>query len=333
MSPRMPRLLEPVLAAYGEYGRPLEIQTLGSAGGFSGASLWKLDTQFGALCLRRWPDEGPDDKRLGFIHHVLFTAVDRGCHWIPAPLRTLEGSSFTRVVGSLWELQPWMPGIADFKQHPSHEKLSSAMVALAGFHEAMERTSRPAPAPVVVDRIRLIETIGSEFDQLEARISSHLWPELAACADPILNHFSKHAAQVHDRLRNAAGWSVPHQPCLRDIWHDHVLFQGDQVSGFVDFGAVRSDCVAGDIARLLGSLVGDDCDAWERGLGAYLNHRRLEALEQELISICDESQVLMSGMNWLRWVYLQDRQFPDREGVIRRVEAVLQRIGARSRPD
>ncbi len=57
---------------------------------------------------------------------------------------------------------------------------------------------------------------------------------------------------------SAVALKVPIQPCIGDIWHDHILFLGDGVSGLVDFGGMRADTVAGDIARLLGSLVADD---------------------------------------------------------------------------
>ena len=59
------------------------------------------------------------------------------------------------------------------------------------------------------------------------------------------------------------------QPCIRDVWHDHILFLGDSVSGIVDYGAMAVDTVAGDIARLLGSLVGNHVADWEEGIDAY----------------------------------------------------------------
>ena len=59
------------------------------------------------------------------------------------------------------------------------------------------------------------------------------------------------------------------QPCLCDPWHDHVLFTGDQVSGVIDYGSVKEDHIAVDLARLLGSLVEDDENAWSIGLKAY----------------------------------------------------------------
>ena len=59
------------------------------------------------------------------------------------------------------------------------------------------------------------------------------------------------------------------QPCLVDVWHDHVLFTGEEVTGVVDYAAMRLDVPHADLARLLGSLVEDDEAGWRAGLEAY----------------------------------------------------------------
>ena len=91
---------------------------------------------------------------------------------------------------------------------------------------------------------------------------------------------------------------------VRDIHAEHVLFEGDNVSGIIDFGALRIDSVATDVARLLGSMVGDDEAGWQVGLAAYMSVRPLSDDERRLIKVFDESTVLMAGTNWLEWIYL-----------------------------
>src|SRR5205085_7730253 len=59
------------------------------------------------------------------------------------------------------------------------------------------------------------------------------------------------------------------QPAIRDVHHEHVLFTGDQVTGLIDFGALRIDTPLTDVARLVGSLVGDDAEARRIALDAY----------------------------------------------------------------
>ena len=44
---------------------------LGNRGGFSGASLWRVETESGHFCLKAWPLSGPTPERLGAIHVLL----------------------------------------------------------------------------------------------------------------------------------------------------------------------------------------------------------------------------------------------------------------------
>ena len=85
--------------------------------------------------------------------------------------------------------------------------------------------------------------------------------------------------------------------------------------------------MSGDVARLLGSLVGDEPDGWRDGLSAYQTVRTLSESELQLVEAFDRSTVLLAGMNWLRWIYVEGRQFADRNKVLIRLDRILQRLG------
>jgi homoserine kinase type II len=119
---------------------------------------------------------------------------------------------------------------------------------------------------------------------------------------------------------------LPLQPCLCDIWHDHLLYQGDELTGLVDYGAVKIDHVAVDLARLLGSLVTDDREGWSAGLWAYRERGALSAEEETLAETLDWSGTVLGAANWLRWVYHNERSFEDLELVARRLDVLVQRL-------
>src|SRR5262249_8410933 len=146
------------------------------------------------------------------------------------------------------------------------------------------------------------------------------WKEFAGLGLAVLDHYLRVAPRVTAKLSLALDASVPLQPCLRDIWHDHVLLTGDEVTGLIDPHAARSDSVATDLARLLGSLVGDDRGAWNAALAAYQQVRPLSLAELALVELFDQSAVLLSGMTWLDWHCLEGRVFPEPEKVLRRMQ-------------
>ena len=154
------------------------------------------------------------------------------------------------------------------------------------------------------------------------------WPDapVAAQARRLIDLFPKHAAPLKSQLESAARLPVRRLPCLRDIWHDHVLFTGAQVTGLIDFGALRTESPAADVARLLGSLVGDDVEGWRTGVAAYRRVRPLTENELRLVEVFDYSNVLLAGMNWLRWLCLEGRQFARMEQVIERLEVLVARL-------
>jgi homoserine kinase type II len=152
------------------------------------------------------------------------------------------------------------------------------------------------------------------------------WPELARLAREFTHRAPPALDRVAKRLESAVRCQVPLQPCIRDVWHDHVLFTGEQVSGLIDFGAMRVDNIACDIARLVGSFVADDVPKWSAAVAAYSSIRPLSDSERELVAAFDQSTVLLGGLNWVRWIYVEGRSFPDRRRVAERLSALLGRL-------
>jgi homoserine kinase type II len=224
-----------------------------------------------------------------------------------------------------------MPGEADYHRTPSEAKLRAALAALARFHRAAVTHGRPAsrrgPSPGVANRLAEIERwLQGDLHRLAQRIVRSTMPELAERVRRLVELFPQVAASVRRHLEAVALNDVPLQPCLRDVWSDHVLFRGERVSGLIDFGAMRVESPAADVARLLGSMAGDRWDEWQTGLSAYQEVRPLEAAEQRLVEVLDASTALLSGMNWARWIYLDDRQFDDYPTILERLSGFLDRV-------
>lgn len=308
----------------------------------SGAAFWRVGAAGGTLALKRWPTEHPTPQRLRFIHDVLHHAARRGVAFLPLPIATVDGRSFVEHAGHLWELAPWLPGEADYERGPRPAKLQAALTALAQFHQAtadwehagpsaepaaITTTAGRSPCPGIVRRLeRLQELQASGIDNLARAVTDAVRPDLAPLARQFVDLLPRGVPLASGLLAPLADVPFALQPCLRDIWHDHVLFVDDAVTGLIDFGAIDIDSPAGDVARLLGSLVGDDPVGWRRGLDAYTAVRPLSADERQAIIALDTSSTVLAGCNWIHWIYVDGREFSDPAQVERRFRRLLERL-------
>ena len=133
-------------------------------------------------------------------------------------------------------------------------------------------------------------------------------------------------AHCADSLERARTVSLSRQPCIRDIWHDHALFTGQSLTAIVDFGAMRIDSVTVDITRLLGSLVEDDPTGWRIGLAAYEKIRPLTDDETSLLATIDLANTILSATNWIRWIFIDQRQFEEISRIQARMERIISRL-------
>jgi homoserine kinase type II len=150
-------------------------------------------------------------------------------------------------------------------------------------------------------------------------------------ATRMLDFVRLHQKTLHALLEQPLA-PVTQQPVIRDIWHDHVLFLDNAVTGIIDFGAMAVDTVAVDIARLLGSLADGNEQHWREGLRAYRELRPVSLTQQELLVTLDRTGVFAGGLVWLRWHYLENRTFENQPGVLARVDHFLNRLATLERP-
>ena len=75
------------------------VESLGAAGGFSGAEFWQVQTVSARWCLRKWPALYPARDRLKWIHGLLQHAWNEGFTRLPLPLADIQGETFTEHEG------------------------------------------------------------------------------------------------------------------------------------------------------------------------------------------------------------------------------------------
>jgi homoserine kinase type II len=325
--------LEAVLSCYGlESAAVRHIGPLANAGGWSGCRLWRIrDATGGDLCLRRWPVEHPSLDRLRLIHAVL-RSVATDLPVVAYPLPTAAGNSYVERGGHFWEMTHWKPGAADYHANPTRERLKAAMQVLARFHElaARYKTCR-GRAPALEDRVRLWLEMKDRGTAIIGR----------ALAVPLSEETDRRAARLFASAQRALNVSaIPGQlaelpelwlqPAIRDVHHDHVLFLGDEVTGLIDFGALRIDTPLADVARLMGSLVADERAERDFALDAYSEMRSLSESDRHVIEVFDETGVVLGALNWLRWLYVERRDMGPAAPIVRRLDEILNRLKDRA---
>ncbi len=290
-------------------GQPVTVTA--ATPGFSGARVFRVEIEQSAFSVRQWPI-GTPFARLQAIHGLLRHLGGHADIPIPVPIPSADGGSIVAIEGQLWQVEPWLPGEADFDQQPTEAKLVSAMTGLAQWHRLAVRYEPPHRdtdwllpchedrSPTVTARLRGLIQWRAELNDTERRLMLDPDDQFRHLGQQLTIHFRRLAESIGLELQQVESLSVRQQPCIRDLWHDHLLFCDDQLTGIVDFGAVRTDSVACDLSRLLGSLFGTDATAWKRALDTYEQTRPLTPAEHQLLRPLNRSGILLSGLTWLQ---------------------------------
>lgn len=320
--------------------------------GMSGARVFRCHDRSGSVfAVKRWP-AGTAAKRVDEVHSVTEFARQSGCKMIPPliPWHDLSQGEFTSAKMRFtidrhhWDAMPWMPG-ASLPIDCDLEQVSAGVATIAAFHAAVsELGSQIQPAPAVRSRLnrlveldRLIPNMTS--DAMVSREIARLDPPLASALNEGLQllKLQWHPARqfIESSLRPFSTRNLPTQYVLRDVHRGHILFDSGQVTGLIDFDAIRIDTPLMDLARWAGDFVieREDIDSvWEAILaGLPQNWAFLDSGETHplpLLRTLHAANVWISLANWVDWVILQRRTFaigPDR--VAARVQQLVQGAG------
>ncbi len=361
--------LRSVLACFPPDCRPQTGGIVPVAGGFSGAGIWRVQAPRGELCLRRWPQSAAAAKRLTGINHVLQQAADAGCDFLALPIATTDNSpgrglTFLQLAGHVWGLEPWLAGEAELSPVVSAQHVQAALSALAQFHvvtfdcgKSEMQTSASQPflpqAQRITERLQTLRLAGDQVPALQAAMGRSGQDSLAIDLLPagisFLERLPTAIDEAESLLQRAIVVEEPNsqQPCLGDVWREHVLFQraegnGVKVSGIVDYGAMAYGDVAWDICRLLASYAEESPLAalsqrgvaepsqpqktWQAGLNAYRAIRPLTEADAIRLAGYRAVSAVLSGLNWLRWIFLEQRSFDQPAAVLRRFNACEARL-------
>lgn len=355
-----------VMTAMGLFPHVINCEVISgtSQAGFSDSIIIRVTTDNEIYSLRGWPPNTLPLTRLKGLHRLLDHLAATGLKTVavPRPLpfapstpvsqqSILETPNAADSLGRIeipqpkptliqlddryWQLEPWLPGEANFNTNPNAEKLASMMHELAAWHttaasfqpteeEKQWFDSTPnATSPAVVERSAILsDWLIQKAVQLQKAIQfenqfSLPWNELAG---QWLSRFEAVSSQIESELSSAKDWLVPLQPCLRDVRHDHILFNNNQVTGIIDPSATRMESVASDLSRLLGSLKLKAPLSWELAIQEYETIRPLSINEKRLVPVLYRSGILLSGLSWLDRIFIKKETLQQPDRVFARVQ-------------
>lgn len=321
----------------------------GVKSGLSAANVFQCSNSEGDFaCLRRWPTPNnlawpakshaaaklEQAHRISLIHRQLRILSDHGIDYVPRVYCNDGGDTVVSDGRDLWELTTWLPGTADYLQRPSEVRLREALAGVTRMHSVWSLDSRVAPSPTAQDRWLRLQALPG----LQAR-SSQIE---AACRDPLEQHLvAETLARVRTRWRPLLEQFAPivEQPVRlhfvqRDVWSEHLLYDGERLSGIIDFGAARVDEPLTDLVRLLTTCEPSDTPRRRWGLEVYLQERerwgefeRGPAWGWERFQLYDEAATLLSAVQWLEWLIVEDREFnTPRAQLLNRWASFIQRL-------
>lgn len=324
-------------------------------GGLSGARVYRCrDDQQSSFALKRWA-MGSTARRVAEVHSVMKTAAS-ACDLLPGYKTTSGGETF--VVDhddAIWEMVDWING-EPLSMDASIQQVQAGAVAIADIHRTLKCQGEWwQPSPAIAERLSILENSRTWLPKaldcdLVGRVHPAVLEPVADACHLLRSRWGNAAAKFRDELSVRRQHKIPCQWVIRDIHRENALFgRSDQsgellippktvekpeieaISGVIDFDAIRVETPAVDLARWVSSFSIYDQDAAaaiDSVLAAYLPRAPLSqgtnaTSLRKLVGLIAETSSWMSVLNWVRWLVVESRQFPDFQRVAGRLRRLV----------
>lgn len=300
------------------------------SGGFSGASVTKIESARGPFALKPHPilfqdriiaihafqkflatqTPLPIPRLLGWSHERPFSNSIAE-HYIGRFERSPHSPDTLFVIGeSCWELADWMPGepvrstgwIRD-------EALNNVIDAIATMHaHACDwRPAGPVPADCLERGLefrasKLADYMQSGFDRCRTQwelIPNRRSQPVLSSLGRILSLSRAIGSHLYKPMQLLATVEIRSHWIARDLWREHFLFDGDRLTGIIDFTASKISWPGLDLARSLGTFLLDEDPRWESAIERYRLAAGQKDIELHDVRVTHRVSTILSAMHYV----------------------------------
>ncbi len=260
--------------------------------GLSDSGVFKVNSSDGVFALKSY--NSSTLSSLQNAHALLDQTRKNKFVLFPLIIRNKENATVVYHDGFCWDLSSWIPGnIPDC----SIFNLIQCINKLARFHIAISsEQSGLGVMPAMESREVEINSFSN------SAINFSLIRFL-----PLFNliELLKWIKQEVGILMVSPNPSVKTQYCWGDARRENILFKGSEISGFIDYCAMRKDCKEVDVSRMISSFAGDDYLMWTNALNAYSETSEINYL------VCRKLDILGTIVSLYRWLKWLQEPMPD----------------------
>ncbi|QDT67711.1 Phosphotransferase enzyme family protein [Planctomycetes bacterium MalM25] len=289
--------------------------------GLSEDTVWRLEGGSQTLAVRCWRINDYKLQLIRQLRRVLSWTCKEGLAFVAAPI----GEPIHDGEGGLWEMAPWKSGSPLSELSEDSSAVEEAVKGLVQWHVVARRLSDPPswfPRGMQLRRYRLkqLDTIAQEIPWLvDDRVAAR-WPELT----PLVRGRCQAAERAAQAIRSIDWSQATSQMIHGDARPEHFLIENGELTGLIDFGAMRRDTPWADLARLAGELgpgrIEEVVSLYEQASGQPVDRAAVAAL--------DLAGAAVSSANWSRWLSDPSRHWPDPELVRQRLRSISSRLAA-----